>query len=334
MNKAVLGVGAAVVSVVAICGVVLWGFVVGGRQDVDSQLQELSNSVARTAGELEALQTTATLLRTDLDAVRKAFGTAVEDLAGQQARTTALTDALRAKADQTSLDERATDLASRLGLLEAYWAKQGAIIEPIPGDALASGYVLPFAGDESLALKPVGDVVALPDGAGFAFAGGAHFSTRGPAAALSRPLSQAGEFSVLIDFRADDLQQGGPARIVSISQDGGSRNFTIGQERSRIVVRLRTTTSGPNGSSPELHTDEGVITGERQSLLYVRRGEESTVHMDEGYTKTIKVTGDLSNWNYSYPLLLANENRDDRQWDGEIHQVVFYNRAITPEDIE
>ena len=333
MDKAVLTAAAA--SVVAVCGVLVLALSLRGtRGRLDVRLQELNATVARTAGELEALQTTAASLRTDLDAVRKAFGTAVEDLAGQQARTTALADGLKAKVDQASLDEKTADLASRLGLLEAYWAKQGAIIEPIPGDTLASGYVLPFAGDESLPLKPVGDVVALPDGAGFAFAGGAHFSTRGPAAALSRPLSAAGEFSVLIDFRADDLEQGGPARIVSLSQDGGSRNFTIGQERSRIVVRLRTTTSGPNGSSPELHTDDGVVTGERQSLLYVRRGEESTVYMDEGYTKTIKVTGNLSSWNYSYPLLLANENRDDRQWDGEIHRVVFYNRAITPGDIE
>ena len=333
MNRAMLAAAGA--SLAAVCGVVALGLSLRSlRQDADRRLQDLDAAVVRSAGELEGLQATAAALRTDLDAVRKAFGAAVEDLAGQQARTTALADTLRTKVDQAALDEKATDLTSRLSLLEAYWAKQGAIIQPVPADALASGYILPFAGDKSLPLQPAGGVVALPDGAGFAFAGGAHFRTLGPAAALSRPLSQAGEFSVLLDFRADGLDQRGPARIVSISNDGGNRNFTVGQEGSRIVVRLRTTKSGPNGSSPELHTDEGVITGERQSLLYVRRGEESTVYMDEGYTKAITVPGDLSNWDYTFPLLLANENRDDRQWDGEIHQVVFYNRAITPAEIE
>ncbi len=49
-----------------------------------------------------------------------------------------------------------------------------------------------------------------------------------------------------------DVDQEGPARIISISADPLHRNFTLGQERTDLIIRLRTQLSGENGQAPEL----------------------------------------------------------------------------------
>lgn len=46
--------------------------------------------------------------------------------------------------------------------------------------------------------------------------------------------------------------QSGPARIVTLSQNPSLRNFTIGQQNTDLVVRLRTPLTGKNGVYPEI----------------------------------------------------------------------------------
>jgi len=41
--------------------------------------------------------------------------------------------------------------------------------------------------------------------------------------------------------------QAGPARVVTLSKDPGNRNFTLGQKADAYEVRLRTTSTSPNG---------------------------------------------------------------------------------------
>ena len=53
-------------------------------------------------------------------------------------------------------------------------------------------------------------------------------------------------------LQTEDLNQFGPARILSYSKNPGLRNFTIGQSRDKLVVRLRTTKTNPNGMIPHL----------------------------------------------------------------------------------
>ncbi|MCB0744179.1 MAG: immunoglobulin domain-containing protein, partial [Ignavibacteriae bacterium] len=50
-----------------------------------------------------------------------------------------------------------------------------------------------------------------------------------------------------------NLTQTGPARIMTFSQDGDNRNFTLGQSGNKYSVRLRTTETNNNGQ-PELLT--------------------------------------------------------------------------------
>ena len=290
-------------------------------RDAVDQLDLRAAAIEQGAGGLQAqiddLKGTLQATRRDAEALAKNL----EELA----------DHLGAKA-QPAVPEGLAEVQTRLGLLEAYWAKQGTIIEPIPDALLTQGYDLAFKGDSYLGLVPVGNVLAV-EGGGMRFAEGSHLSSSGPATALSKSLSDAEEFSVFIDFCAGNLEQGGPARIVSISQDGHNRNFTIAQQGTAVVVRLRTETSGANGTSPELTSDEGAITGKRQTLLYVREGQESILYVDGVHAKSIEVPGSLRVWDLLYPLMVANENKDDRQWAGDVFKVTFFNRPMTPDDL-
>jgi hypothetical protein len=48
-----------------------------------------------------------------------------------------------------------------------------------------------------------------------------------------------------------NVTQEGPARIVTFSSDPLSRNFTLGQQRDKLIFRLRTPQTGPNGTPPD-----------------------------------------------------------------------------------
>jgi VanZ family protein len=57
-------------------------------------------------------------------------------------------------------------------------------------------------------------------------------------------------FTLIAQITPDDEAQRGPARIVSHSQDPFRRNFDLGQEGRRLMFRVRTPITGPNGMAP------------------------------------------------------------------------------------
>ncbi len=76
--------------------------------------------------------------------------------------------------------------------------------------------------------------------------------TSEPVTELIQSIRQTSQFSLLTTVATGDTHQTGPARIISLSPDPFRRNLTIGQQGSRLVVRLRTPLIGLGGSSPEL----------------------------------------------------------------------------------
>ncbi|MEB3280483.1 MAG: VanZ family protein [Lyngbya sp.] len=77
-------------------------------------------------------------------------------------------------------------------------------------------------------------------------------STVIPATVLTEKLTETSEFTISLKVATANLQQTGPARIVSLSEDAYERNFTLGQEKTDLIFRLRTPMTGENGTHPEL----------------------------------------------------------------------------------
>jgi hypothetical protein len=97
----------------------------------------------------------------------------------------------------------------------------------------------------------------------------AWLASPGPVEEVSRALDDSSAFTLILDAATNDLGQGGPARLVSISDGTTTRNLTVGQEGADLVLRIRTRLFGPDGSAPELVVSD-VFTDTSPRRLVVR----------------------------------------------------------------
>lgn len=91
---------------------------------------------------------------------------------------------------------------------------------------------------------------------------------------------RSGEITILLWVRPGNTTQRGPARIVTFSKDPWERNFTIGQVGNRLVFRLRTPVTGPNGIRPQVES-AGVLEANRDVFVAaVYDGRVSRLYVD------------------------------------------------------
>lgn len=100
------------------------------------------------------------------------------------------------------------------------------------------------------------DAVSIQDPHGVEFKAQGQVLSANNMDELYQGLLKGDGFTLEVLCSAGDLSQDGPARIVSYSRDTGSRNFTLGQSNDRLVMRLRTTETDPNGIWPHLEVPE------------------------------------------------------------------------------
>ncbi len=131
----------------------------------------------------------------------------------------------------------------------------------------------------------------------------------------------------------------GPGRIVTFSESASLRNFTLGQGQFEVpsnpyIGRLRTSdTSGSNNGVPEL--DTGLIASPMLvHLIYLRTIDGfDRLYVDGVMEAEGPRTGDFSNWSDVAEFACGNEITLDRPWEGTMHLVAVYDRALTAEDI-
>ncbi|MDA1191881.1 MAG: PKD domain-containing protein, partial [Candidatus Poribacteria bacterium] len=144
---------------------------------------------------------------------------------------------------------------------------------------------------------------------------------------LLNELKKSNALTIEATITTDSLSQEGPARIVSFSTNGNARNFTLGQQGSQLVIRLRTPQTGDNGTNPEatLFAIEAgtpthvVVTYTPGKLVAYKNGVK--------VVESNSVTGDFRNWSAQH-LVFGDEYQDDRDWHGSIEGVAIYNRAL------
>ena len=129
----------------------------------------------------------------------------------------------------------------------------------------------------------------------------------------------------------DNLDQSGPARIISFSNDATHRNFTFGQDGSSFAVRIRTPRTGTNAlggefafGKIELGKPTHVIVSYFEGNVYCYINGE-LVHVSNG------TQGDFSNWEL-YPLLFGDEASGGRNWEGKLSHVAIYSRFVGVEE--
>ena len=130
-----------------------------------------------------------------------------------------------------------------------------------------------------------------------------------------------------------NTSQAGPARIVTLSANPSTRNFTLGQASAAYEVRLRTTSTSGNGI-PSLSTPGGALSAELSHVVYTRDASGvARIYVNGIEQASGTVGGDFANWDGSYRLALANELTGDRLWLGEFHLVAIFDRALSQEEV-
>jgi len=148
---------------------------------------------------------------------------------------------------------------------------------------------------------------------------------------ILRACQKSNQLTIEACITTDQIDQKGPARIISFSENASSRNFTVGQTDNHLVLRLRTPLSGENGSSPEIVLGEikpdvamhVIVTYTPGQLHCYFNGK--AVNIKENYQ------GDFSNWT-SQHLLFGDEWGGDRNWDGKLEGVALFNRFFSDQE--
>jgi VanZ family protein len=88
------------------------------------------------------------------------------------------------------------------------------------------------------------------------------------------------QLTLVVWMRPDNLEQRGPARIVTYSENPSGRNFTLGQIGNTLTFRLRTPASGTNGVNPALYSGPVLSLNKTSFVAAVYDGHISRLYID------------------------------------------------------
>jgi len=98
---------------------------------------------------------------------------------------------------------------------------------------------------------------------------------------LAEKLATSSQFTLMLSVSTADLEQAGPARIISISAGPFYRNLTLGQEGQALIVRVRTLQAGLNGTLPEIKIPNFFIDQEPHRVVVTYDGLVLSVYVDD-----------------------------------------------------
>jgi hypothetical protein len=152
---------------------------------------------------------------------------------------------------------------------------------------------------------------------------------------LCRKLIAGSGITVEVWAATNDLDQSGPARIISYSLNPEQRNFTLGQQNSSLIFRLRTTETDLNGVFP-FNEVRGVFdTKDIKHIVVTYDFNQQDVYVNGSQVaKKNCPTGTLDNWNPAFPLIIGNEANWERPWLGKVFYAAIYNRPLRTEEIQ
>lgn len=108
------------------------------------------------------------------------------------------------------------------------------------------------------------------------------YRTQQAPVALTEAIQKTSAFTLALAFEPHSLDQAGPARIISLSQDLSERNFTLGQAQSHLIARLRTPATGNNGSFLELGTPNVLQVNQLHRVVVTYENAILSLYLDPG----------------------------------------------------
>lgn len=128
------------------------------------------------------------------------------------------------------------------------------------------------------------------DGGGLRITGSTLIAAAEPGTKLIEAVMRSKALTIEAWIKPANITQAGPARIVTLSKDPSSRNFTLGQKADAYEVRFRTTVTSPNGE-PALSSPGGDETIPPVVGLRPPEGDLAVLYFSAGGAAKIKAGG-------------------------------------------
>jgi hypothetical protein len=163
------------------------------------------------------------------------------------------------------------------------------------------------------------------------FTGNAIVESAVAATKIASACTASNALSIEAWYAPADLNQGGPAILVTMSDGVSLRNFALAQNGSVWDVRVRMEDTDSNGSPS---ATAWYSSTELTHLTYtLTAGGAATIYIDGVANNPVARSGGLQSWDESYRLALANEMTRNRYWRGEQHLVAIYCVALTAAEV-
>jgi len=164
-----------------------------------------------------------------------------------------------------------------------------------------------------------------------------------PAERISEACRKSNELTVeawVRPARTTPIHPPDPGRIVTLSSDHYTRNFTLEQGEPNSTnpacfsFRLRTNQTNANGWPPPFKTPNNSAETRLTHVLYARAADGAAVFYLNG-TEAGRGTsrGNLSTWDDRFHLVLGDEIVGQRAWTGEFHAVAVFSRALAADEV-
>jgi len=162
--------------------------------------------------------------------------------------------------------------------------------------------------------------------------GTAGVQSRDAPAKLADLVRIAGEITVEVWIIPSDVEQTGPATILTISDGRDERNFILGQDGDRYSARFRTSLTDRDGVR-RLDTPSGTVKVEPTHLVYTRdRTGLTRLYVDGEQASEQMLTGGVSDWE-KVRVTLGYEPRFETPWLGAYQLVALYGRDLSPDEV-
>jgi hypothetical protein len=146
--------------------------------------------------------------------------------------------------------------------------------------------------------------------------------THNPPEWLESAISKT-KLDIKLEFQAAKIKQFGPARILTLSKGQNTRNLTIGQDGTDIVLRIRSPLSSLNGYPPYRFKNALKSKDWNQLHISITPGKLSIIFNNVEQKYSFIPRHFISQWSPDYQLAVGNEFIDNRPWLGKIRHIVI-----------
>ncbi len=157
----------------------------------------------------------------------------------------------------------------------------------------------------------------------------ASIENRRDVAKVRDALMQSGCLSVELVVQTDSLMQLGAANIFGMARDSMNRNFTVGQEGSALVFRMRTSATDFGGYRNRLLVPQVFDTEHRQHVLLTYDGKLTRLYVNGLLRATSPdPQGNFANWGRNHILVAGDLPAGGDGWAGKIWRAAVYDAAL------